>query len=288
MTDQRGKSNMEKYLEVVEKVDAIKPRIAKIEDELANMNPDTKGFIKKMDTLDSYGIRLGFLEKQAYQLSLVKDVNPLSDTCKSYLMDLFVFTKYGRTKDVKVKYWDKGLMNEEESIDTYSFATNTLFEKNKVRKSNAYLTGEIDFPSEELEIIFDMKTSWDLFTFWGSYAKGISDMEWWQMQGYMWLWDIPTAKICKVLTNTPSKLIENEKKNLLRDFLGTTEEYDEACLEIEKNHTYDDIPSEEKIIELTVQRDDDAIASIPKRVEQCRDYLNSIKVGELYEMARRK
>jgi hypothetical protein len=250
MTENREKSNLEKYNYMVQKRDEL------------NRNID--------------------------ELYRIKDLVSLSDTCKSHLMDIFVSYKYGRTRDIKLKYWEKGLMNEEQSIDIYSFATNTYLEKNKVRKSNTYLTGEIDVPVkvEDFVVIYDMKTSWDIYTFWRSLAKGVTDMEYAQLQGYCWLWDLPKAKICKVLTDTPDVLIENEKKALLRDFIGSTEDYEEACKEIERLHKYSDIPNEERLIELEVERDDEFIERIPERVEQCRDYLNNIKPGTYYEMER--
>lgn len=291
MTETRDKSNLDKYNEAVARRDSMFEKFSKIEEEIATMkNQETKMFSRKMDTLENYTRKLSQLEQQVNELFRIKDVYSLSDTCKSHLTDIFVAYRYGRTKDIKLKYWQKGLMNEEESIDIYSFATNTYLEKNKVRKSNTYLTGEIDVPveSKDFVVIYDMKTSWDLFTFWRSFAKGVTDMEYAQMQGYCWLWDLPKAKICKVLTDTPDVLIENEKKALLRDFIGSTEDYEEACKEVERLHKYSDIPNEERIIELEVERDDEFIERIPKRVEECRDYLNNINknVGKLYEVER--
>jgi hypothetical protein len=289
MTDNREKSNLEKYNYMVQKRDDIFEKFSKIEEDIATMkNTETKTFSKKMDTLENYTRKLDELNRNVDELYRIKDVFSLSDTCKSHLMDIFVSYKYGRTKDIKLKYWEKGLMNEEQSIDIYSFATNTYLEKNKVRKSNTYLTGEIDVPVkvEDFVVIYDMKTSWDLYTFWRSLAKGVTYMEFWQLQGYCWLWDLPKAKICKVLTDTPDVLIENEKRALLRDFIGSTEDYEEACKEIERLHKYSDIPNEERIIELEVERDDEFIERIPQRVEQCRDYLNNIKPGTYYEMER--
>jgi hypothetical protein len=285
MTENREKSNLEKYNYMVQKRDDMFEKFSKIEEDIATMkNTETKTFSKKMDTLENYTRKLDELNRNVDELYRIKDLVSLSDTCKSHLSDIFVSYKYGRTKDIKLKYWEKGLMNEEQSIDIYSFATNTYLEKNKVRKSNTYLTGEIDVPVkvEDFVVIYDMKTSWDIYTFWRSLAKGVTDMEYAQLQGYCWLWDLPKAKICKVLTDTPDVLIENEKRALLRDFIGSTEDYEEACKEIERLHKYSDIPNEERIIELEVERDDEFIERIPQRVEQCRDYLNNIKPGSYY------
>lgn len=283
MTDSREKSNLDKYNDLVERHNSWVDKLEKIESDISKMNQATKGFSNKMTTLENYAKKADLLAQQINILEPIKDVKQLSETCRAHLSDIFVIYKYERTKDVKLKYWEKGLMNEEESIDIYSFATNTYFEKNKVRKSNSHLTGEIDFQSGEFLLVYDMKTSWNIFSFWKSLAKGVTDMEWWQMQGYLWLWDMEKAKVCKILTNTPDKLIENEKKDLLRDFIGSVAEYEQACLEIEKLHRYDDIPVEEKIIELVVERDDDAIARIAPRIEECRDYLNNIKPGAYFE-----
>ncbi len=289
MTEPREKSNLEKYNEAVSKRAALIPKFEKLELDIAEIkNQETKTFSKKMDTLERYEKRIDVLGDSIKQLEPIKDVKELSETCKAHLMDLFVANRYGVTRDIKLKYWEKGLLNEENAIDIYTIATNTMFEKNKVRKSNGYVTGEIDFPSDIMLLIYDTKVSWNIFTFWRSLAKGVTDLEYWQAQAYMWLWEMDKAKVCKILTDTPDKLIENEKKDLLRDFIGTPEQYEEACVEIEKLHKYKHIPFEERIIELEVERSDEDIEKIPERLEMCRDFLNNIKPGSYYEVARQK
>jgi len=56
----------------------------------------------------------------------------------------------------------------------------------------------------------------------------------------------------------------------------TDELYQTACNEIEKNSYYDDIPMEERYIEFTIERDQDAIDKMHERVELCREFLNQI------------
>jgi hypothetical protein len=283
MTENREKSNLEKYNDLVSRRNNWKEKSSLLENSISSINSETKAFEKKMSTLENYASKIEALDSQISMIEPIKDIKALSDTCKAHLMNVFVTARYGRIKDIKLKYFEKGLMQEETAIDVYSFATNTYFEKNKLRKSNTYLTGEIDFQSGDFVMIYDTKVSWNIFTFWGSLAKGVTDIEWWQMQAYMWLFNMPRAKICKILVDTPDKLIENEKRDLLREFIGTPEEYEEACAEIDRLHKYQDIPNEERIIELEIERDDEAIERIPGRVEECRDFLNNIKPGSYYE-----
>jgi len=283
MTEPRGKSNLEKYKEAQDKFNSWKEKFEKVKLELDTFkNKETKTYQNKAQTMGNYEDKMWLAHETMTTLEYIKDAKPLSDTCKKYLMNLFVQAKYGRVKDIKLKYWDKGNMLEEDAFTIYSRLIKEYVEKNTVTKSNPYVVGTIDFPARDKVIIHDTKVSWDIYTFWSSLANGLEDDYYWQAQGYMWLWELDEAKVIKMLLDTPDKLIEAEKKSLLRDFIGSEFQYQEACAELDKLHKYDDIPVEERIIEFKVERSDEDIARIPERVEMCRAWLNSIKPGTYF------
>jgi hypothetical protein len=91
----------------------------------------------------------------------------------------------------------------------------------------------------------------------------------------MWLWNKQKGKLVYVLLNTPEHLIAMEEKRLLYDFVGSKEDYEEACKELRRNHIYDDIPLNERIRTFEVGRSEERIARIEKRVMECRGYLNN-------------
>lgn len=209
---------------------------------------------------------------------------PLGETAKAHLLECWINQKYGRYKDITNKYLEKGTMAEEDSIDLYSLVKKKMFSKNKEMIVNDYFCGTPDlFEGDSIKnatLIIDLKTSWDIFTFYAVMIKGMDKRYFWQLQAYMDLTGAKTAKLVYCLVNTPYKLVEDEKKKLLWK-LGvidpeTDSAYISGCNEIDKNSYFDDIPNEERYIEFTIDRDDEAIKKAHERVELCREFLNQL------------
>lgn len=200
------------------------------------------------------------------------------ETCKSHLMECYVSQKYGRYKDITNKYIEKGIVAEEDSIDLYSVVKKKLFIKNTEVMRNEFFVGTPDLI--EGKTVIDLKTSWDIFTFFGVMAKALDKRYYWQLQAYMDLTGAEQAKLTYCLVNTPLKLIEDAKKKLMWTMAvidpDTDEAYQKACEQVEKNSIYDDIPMDDRYIEFTIDRDQDAIDKAHKRVEECREFLNQL------------
>jgi len=222
------------------------------------------------------------------QLGLImtgsKTGEAMGETAKAHLLECWINQKYGRYKDITNKYLEKGTMAEEDSIDLYSIVKKQYFEKNKELIRNEYFVGTPDLfigkSIYEAEIIIDLKTSWDIFTFYGVMLKGLDKRYFWQLQAYMDMTGAEKAKLVYCLVNTPYKLVEDEKKKLMWK-LGvidpdTDEAYKKGCEEIDKNAYFDDIPNEERYIEFEVPRDQESIDKSHKRVIECRDFLNQL------------
>ena len=57
---------------------------------------------------------------------------------------------------------------------------------------------------------------------------------------------------------------------------GDNQDWIDAVQELDRSMIYDDIPMHERVYDLfTVDRDEDAIQAIYKRVEQCREWMNN-------------
>lgn len=206
----------------------------------------------------------------------------LSETCKTHLVDVFVSAKYKRQTDIFTKFTTKGLMVEEDSITLYSRVRKTFFKKNPDRLDNEFISGHPDLYEGESIVtaskIIDIKSSWDIYTFFRSANPDkLNKNYYWQLQGYMALTGAKTSTLAYCLVNTPEVLINDEKRKLLWRMNAGTEEnetYKAACEELDKLMIYDDIPLSERLIELTIERNDDDIARIAERVMQCRKYMN--------------
>ena len=199
----------------------------------------------------------------------------LSETCKSELIKVFINEKYGRSKSIQNKYLEKGIAQEEDSITLYSKFKKNYFVNNKARMSNEFITGEWDILKNE--IVTDIKTSWDIFSFFKAKNETLNKDYYFQLHGYMSLTGAKSATLAYCLVNTPLNLIEQEKKNLwfkLNCPDLESIEYLAGCEEIERLSIYEDIPVNERVFEIEIERNEETIEAINKRVLECREWMN--------------
>ena len=209
----------------------------------------------------------------------------LGETCKSELLNIWIEETYGRKKDISNKYMEKGTLQEEESITLYSLVTKTFYKKNLEQVSNDFLVGTPDLYKGESIMtateIKDIKTSWDIFTFFAVYAKAINPLYKWQMQGYMDITGAIDSGLIYCLVDTPLHLIEDEKRKLgwAMNIIDpqANPEYLAKCEQIEKNMTYSlDIPKEHRWVEFKLARDNGQIEEAHAKLIECRAFLNEL------------
>jgi len=208
----------------------------------------------------------------------------ISETTKTHLVDKFVSAKYGRETDISNRYTRKGLQVEEDSITLFSRVKKEFFKKNELTLSNGFISGTPDLFTgsiiTEAETIIDIKSSWDIFTFFRATQDKLNKMYYWQLQGYMALTGAKSSKLSYCLVNTPEPLIFDEK-NKLKWKMGvinpeTDELFQQACDAIDKALIYDDIPLEERCVEIHIERNDEDIERLYKRIKDCRTYMNEV------------
>lgn len=213
-----------------------------------------------------------------------KEAGRLGKTAKSYCRQLYREMMYEREKEIYSKYLEKGLQVEEDAITLYSRVKKVLFLKNTERLTNEFVSGHPDLyigkDIRHADEVNDIKSSWDLFTF-PFPSDPLNDDYDWQLQTYMALTGAKTSKLIYCLIDTPEVLINDEKRKLLWKMGVTTDlnpDYQAACVEIDKNMRFTDIPMKDRICEFIINRDDEKIERIYQRVRRCRYYLE-----ELYE-----
>lgn len=263
MSDTKDKSYAQRFEEAKAKADLLSVQFGQI--------PENKMHLKSSENLAD---RYFKAKEKADALEPLKDVEVLSDTCKTHLCDVYTRIKYGRIEDIKSKYLTKGLLMEEDAITMYSELTGEFYKKNDSRLSNGWIEGETDFFDDDTCI--DTKVNWSIFQFNRVVAKPIKPLYHWQLEGYCWLWGRPNGKLVYCLLNTPEHLIAMEEKKLLYDFVGSKEDYEEACKELRHNHIYDDIPLKERVRQFNIVACKDRRAALQKRIISCRKFLNDL------------
>jgi hypothetical protein len=261
MTDPKEKSNLEKYNSALESMRDKSDKLALCSEKAVKTSE------KLVDDLDKLNLELERLEP-------IKNLPNLSQTCKTKLSEIYTAETTGRIKDVKSKYFEKGLLLEEDAITAYSLFTGDFHKKNKERKYNDYIQGELDLVTEDT--VHDTKVCWDIFTFDAKQFSKIDPVYEWQLDCYMWLWEKKFGKLIYCLLDTPEHLIAGEERKLLYDFVGSEEDYKDACADLRHNHQYSDLASERKIRIFNTSYKEERIEKIKTRVEECRKYLNNI------------
>lgn len=275
MTESRGKSNIEKYNDAVA---LLAEENIKYE---AIANKTSKSAFNKMAKIEK-------IEAEIAELLPVKDKYELSDTCKSYLVQSYVLSKYGRVMEIKVKQMVKGIITEEEAIDMFSVLEKRPYSKNTERIKNPWLIGTPDLYSgdhvQNSDEIIDIKSCWDIFTFLKNVQEPENDMYYWQMQGYLALTGAKIGTIAYCLLNTPASIVEGEKYNLLRRMDVATEEdptFKKEFAVLQANRIFDDIPMSERLLTYSIERNDEDIERIYRRVELCREFLGEFEETHL-------
>lgn len=204
----------------------------------------------------------------------------IAETTKTYLTEVYINKRFGIEKEIESKYITKGLMVEEDSITLYSKFTRSIYFKNEERIENEYITGTPDlYEGESLKtatIIHDVKSSWDIFTFFGTNGKKLNKDYYWQMQSYMALTGATTSFLGYCLIDTPETIINDEKRKLqwkMAVIDDLNPDYVKACELMDARMKYDNIPLEERVIRIEIKRNEEDIQAIYDKVKLCREYL---------------
>lgn len=205
-----------------------------------------------------------------------RNKDPLGETCKAHLLECYIEAKYGRKKEITNKYVEKGNMVEETSITLYSRCTKVYHQKNRQTFENDFIIGTPDIITDTR--VKDIKSSWSIWTFFATMHSPMNKGYKYQVNGYVDLLRKESGSLVYVLENTPDVLIEQEKSKL-RYKMGVidpdaSECYQEACAEIDRNSTFDDIPLAERYIEFDVPKLD--MGEVYDKIKLCREFLNKL------------
>ena len=210
----------------------------------------------------------------------------LSDTCISYLKEVYVYYKYGKEPVGGAErsiYTKKGKLVEEESIMMLSRIDGMDYSKNDKRFTNEYLTGEPDIivlnndmPSK----IIDIKSSYDFATLLANYGSSLNPLYYAQVNGYMALTEATEAEIAYCLVSMPQEIINGERRRIFYAMNPLTEEdplYKKAIERMENNYTFDEVPITERVLRFPVPRNEEFIQKVYKRIEECRTWLSEFE-----------
>lgn len=223
-----------------------------------------------MGYFDDYRFRCSALGK------IMSSKGDITISNATYLTDLFVGEMYDVTKDLTTKYFEKGTLCEEDGITMLNkLYPGKLLIKNKERKSNDYIHGEMDCMPPDRRVT-DIKNAFDLFTFG---KASLSNDYFWQLTGYYWLWETDKARLFYCLSNTPEHMLIDEERRLFYQgkYVSTeSTQYISACNDLRRKHIYDDMPLEQRFKFWDMDRNEEDIEKAKVKIVKCRKFLNDL------------
>lgn len=175
----------------------------------------------------------------------------ISETTKSYVKEWLIEQVYGYKKEISSKYLTKGLMLEDEAIDTaIQMLDLPMVLKNEEYFENGFFCGTPDLIIKDT--VYDIKNSWDCFTF-PLFEKECPNKDYfYQLQVYMHLTGCTKAVLIYVLLNTPESLTFEPAKN------------------------YDNLDAKFRIKTFEFNYQPEVIEKLENRVKQIREYINTL------------
>lgn len=184
-----------------------------------------------------------------------KSEGPLSVGAKTYIRELVAQDIFSVEFEVSSKQMEKGIACEPESIGLLNRVRGLNLAKNNERRTNAWLTGECDLFHASHRRGHDLKTSWSIATFPITPAACEDKLYFYQMQGYMDLWDADEWEVNYALVDTPERLIGYEPLQL---------------------HLVSHMPEHMRLTSWVVKRDQAVIDLMRAKVEHARAHYREV------------
>lgn len=197
----------------------------------------------------------------------------ISDTAKSFVLDTFLQNEFGYSKIITSDAMMKGLLLESEAIALVSKLENKFYKKNKERKMNDFIMGELDVKTSDH--IKDIKVSQNIET----YAKvsDVSKTYYYQGLGYMWLWEIPKYSLTYVLLPDTDEMIERQLARLNFQLVG--EDYEIAKDQIiHNNDVIKKLPIDMRVKTFNFEYNQDDVDNLKEQILRARSYYSQIKL----------
>lgn len=233
---------------------------------------------------------------RCHSIGDIMGVKGLGDTGKKRAIYTYLEYKYGRRKQIKSKYLEKGTLCEPESFGIIKNVLGLDLSKNEERIDNEFLSGECDAISENC--VVDLKNSWDIWTFHDSIIKYNTDYEW-QLRCYMELYQKGESKLIYTLINAPDSMVlaalEKEsykypehdtpewvEVEIIKDMVFTESAFDFLInarglggdeLTDRAIETFIEIPEEERVFTFDFTADKEKYNQIVTRVKESRQFI---------------
>jgi len=207
-----------------------------------------------------------------------KEAGLLGETSKTYIKELFLYNEFGYKEPLYTPQIMKGQLCEQDSMALVQEVLGGEFRtKCNEKKSNEFICGTPDVVLKESDYIEDIKTSWDIKTF---FNAELEKSYYWQGQCYMALFGKTKYRLIYCLVQTPEELVREEIKKYFFKF--GCDEMNEDYITVENQITQNfDISKIEpkkrlRIFEFDYNQSD--IDKLYLQVKKAREYYKTLKL----------
>jgi hypothetical protein len=210
-------------------------------------------------------------------------------TALNVIKDAVLFNEYGIDKFVTSKHIEKGIINEEQSLEMMKRVTgwDVDLSQPKKRYVNSWVIGEPDLVSNQY--LVDVKNSWDGTTFpW--FETDVPNKDYfYQLQTYMWLTGFKESYLIYTLTSAPEHLLFKEAEKLSYNLHSLPKYHEKSFDEMLEIGTklatqqlmFDHIDEHKRVKIFRIERNEAIIDSMRDRVEKAREiydqYRNTLR-----------
>lgn len=198
---------------------------------------------------------------------------PLSETTKSYLREIWIEEVFGRRKVISSGPMEKGTAVESDSMELVKEVLGKTYFKNNKQISNEYVIGTPDIIDAKDKMIHDIKSSWDLWTYSAVTGEQARKDYYYQLLGYMWIQEFSESTLLYGLVNTPEHLMYKEWSKLAWNM-----DEQEAERITRLNHTFDDIPATKRLKVYHFQYLQEEVDELVNKIELSRAYLQGLSL----------
>lgn len=239
-----------------------------------NSKPTDKQLIR-LAYLEAKDTRTALQDAELADLLIKRDAKPsLLDGAKTYCKTWLKEQLYGRTKSFSNKYTEKGIECEQQGIDLYAEMNGLgMILKNTEWKSDEHIMGTADVVL--FDHIADIKCPYDFSTFPLFDTELPNKDYYWQLQGYMALYNKASASVNYCLIDAPDEIIDREARSAAYKS-GMSEVDADLYDEVYRRMTYSDVDKSLRYKRYNIDRNDADIEAIRTQVELCRAYINSL------------
>ena len=218
--------------------------------------------------------------------AIMVDAKPQSEVlsvgAKTFLNNIFLDMLFGEEPSVSTPQMEKGTVCEQDGIKLYRAKTQAFHTKNLEKKSNDHIAGTCDLILKDK--IVDIKCSFTNRTWFKMTEKEAMSEYQWQLVSYCWLWDKPLAQIAYCGVKTPDYLLEEEVKKAVKTSRinpDNHEEYNKIEEAVYNQHTFERVPSENRIKLYDFEVTQDMINKLKSKCESAKEYLLKLAEAEI-------